>query len=324
MHKGILVLLAELICATGLSQQLSFKFGTPFRRTDLNVRWNVTSNNLPPQVWVYHLLPHPFPSALVSNLVALGGFTSKQMVRSNAHEITFQGPGSSCLGISSHLGAIEYRPKLPRYNATNLANRVPKTGELPALATNFLKELGINVGDIEKRADGSPEFHFGEPFTVYALNRTFVTNVAYRSVGFRRAVDGAPIVGTGVGGDGHIEFGEYGKPSKIILSWRNLERHKVYQTASPHTLIEWIKQGKAVQGRVRMDAPPIDWKTVKNVTITAAKLCYYGGGPFDPSDWLMPFAALWTTVDTGHGTIEVELDCPVIDEDKPLGDHHKP
>jgi hypothetical protein len=316
MHKGILLILFQLICSTGLPQQLSFSFGTPFQRTDLDVRWNVTSNQLPPKVWAYHLLPHPFPASLVSNLIRLGGFTARDLVRSNADEVTFQSPNLACLGVSSRLGAIEYRPKQPHYDAIHLAERVPKLNELPALTTNLLTELGISITDIEKRPDGSPEFHFGEPLTVYAVNRTFVTNIAYRSVGCRRAVDGAPVIGSGAGGDCHIEFGENGKPSKIMLSWRNLERHKAYPTAPPQTLIKWIRQGKAVQGMVRMDAEPIDWKTVKSVTITASKLCYYAGGPFNPSDWLMPFAALWATVDTGKGNVDLEIDCPIIDETK--------
>jgi hypothetical protein len=234
------------------------------------------------------------------------------MVRSNADEITFQGANSSGLGIVSRLGAIEFRPHQRRYDASHLAEHVPQISELPALTTNLLKELGISVSDIEKRGDGSPDFHFGQPFTVYGVKRSFVTNIAYRSVGFRRVVDGAPIVGNGVGGDCHIEFGENGKPTKIMLSWRNLERHKVYPTASPQTLIQWIREGKAVQGMIHMDAESIDWNTVKNVNITRAKLCYYGGGPFEPSNWLTPFVALWATVDRGHGTIDVEIDCPII------------
>jgi hypothetical protein len=310
MFKTSLVILLELMCAACWSQQ--FKFGTPFRRTDLDVRWNVPSNALPSQVWVYHALPHPFSASLVSNLVALGGFTLKDMVRSNGDEITFQGSNSSGLGIVSRLGAIEFRPYRRRYDANHLAEQVPEISKLPALTTNLLKELGIKSADIEKREDGSPDFHFGEPFTVYRVNRSFVTNVAYRSVGFRRVVDGAPVVGNGVGGDCHIEFGEYSKLTKIMLSWRNLERHKVYPTASPQTLIQWIREGKAVQGMIRMDAESIDWKTAKSLTITGARLCYYGGSPFEPSGWLIPFVALWATVDRGHGTIDVEIDCPVI------------
>ena len=310
MLKSGLVILLELVCAAGWSQQ--FKFGTPFRRMDLDVRWNVPSNQIPSQVWVYHLSRHPFSAALVSNLVVLGGFTAKDLVRSNADEITFQGPNSSGLGIISRLGAIEFRPPHRRYDASHLAEHVPQISELPSLTTNLLKELGINVADVEKREDGSPDFHFGQPFTVYRANHSLVTNIAYRSVGFRRVVDGAPVVGNGVGGDCHIEFGEYGKPSKIMLSWRDLERHKVYPTVSPQTIIQWLREGKAVQGMIRMDTEWIDWNRVKSLAITGAILCYYGGSPFEPSDWLTPFVALWGTVDRGHGTIEVEIDCPII------------
>ena len=63
---------------------------------------------------------------------------------------------------------------------------------------------------------------------------------------------------------------------------------------------------------IRMDVESIDWATVKSVTITGAKVCYYGGTPQEPSEWLIPFVALWTTVDRGHGTIDVEIDCPII------------
>lgn len=310
MLKSRFVILFELICATSVSQQ--FKFGTPFQCTDLDVRWNVPSNQIPSQVWVYHLLPHPFSPSLVSNLVSVGGFTPKDMVRSNADEITFQNANSSAFGVVSRLGEIEFRPYHRHYDAGHLAEHIPQMSELPALTTNLLKQLGINVADIEKREDGSPDFHFGQPFTVYRANHSLVTNIAYRSVGFRRAVDGVPIVGNGVGGDCHIEFGEYGKPTKIMLSWRNLERHKLYPTASPNTLMQWIREGKAVQGMIRMDAETIDWRTVKSLTITGAKLCYYGGGTFEPSDWLIPFVELWTSVDRGHGTIDVEIDCPII------------
>jgi hypothetical protein len=36
---------------------------------DLDVRWTVPSNQLPSEVWVYRLLPHPFSPTVVSNLV---------------------------------------------------------------------------------------------------------------------------------------------------------------------------------------------------------------------------------------------------------------
>ena len=256
----------------------------------------------------------------VSNLVALGPFTTENLVRSNIDEILFKKPdGLTTLWISRRLGAINLQSR-NSYGPTNLAEHIPKMTDLMALTTNLLGQLNIRVEDMTRNSDGSPAISFSEPFTVYLVNHTFVTNVGYRAANFRRAVDGARFVGNGAGGDGEIQFGAYGKPTKISLSWRNLERHRFYGTADPDTIRRWIRAGKAVQGMMRMDLEPIDWKSVKSVTITGAKLCYYAGGPFEPSDWLMPFVALWTTVDTGHGKVDVEIDCPIIDESKPLKD----
>jgi len=64
-----------------------------------------------------------------------------------------------------------------------------------------------------------------------------------------------------------------------------------------------------------VNVEPVNWKTVKSLTIKSTRLCSYAGGPFDPSNWLMPFVALWTTVDREHRTIDVEIDCPIIKAD---------
>jgi len=152
---------------------------------------------------------------------------------------------------------------------------VPQESQFPNLTTNFLKEIDIDLSDIEKKADGTPDFHFWSPLTMYSVNRTVLTNIAFRAVNFRRSVAGAWFVGNGAGGDCQIEFGEHGKPSQIRLSWRNLERQKAYPVGAPATILKWIHEGKAVQGMIRMDAESINWRTVKSVSITNAKLCYY-------------------------------------------------
>jgi hypothetical protein len=314
MKKIILLVLLQATWTTGFAQNLSFKFGIAFKRPDLDVRWNVPTNLLPSNVWVYHLLPRKFSPTVLSNLMALGPFTGKEVIRSNANEILFKKTDNlTTLWVSWRLGAIEYEPANP-FGPTNLARDVPEEAQVPQLTTNFLKEIGIDVSEIEKKADGAPDFHVWSPLTMYPVNRVVITNIGFRAVNFRRSVDGATFVGNGAGGNCEIQFGEHGKPSKIRLSWRNLERQNAFPVAKPATLIKWIREGKAVQGMVRMDGEPINCKTAKSLTINQAELCYYAGDPFSPSDWLMPFAALWTSVDTGHGSVDVEIDCPVIDE----------
>jgi hypothetical protein len=304
-----------LFWTTAFSQHLSFKFGTSFQRTDLDVRWNLNTNALPTHVWTYRLLPRAFSPAAVSNLMAFGSFTAKDIIVSNADEMVFKRGNVAALSISARFGSIGFQ-SYKRRELTNLLHDVPKLSDLGRLTTNFLNQVGIDISEIEKRQDGIPDFHFSEPNKFYLVNQTLVTNIEFRSVTFRRAVEGARFVGNGAGGDCEIQFGEHGVPSKIWLSWRNLERGYKDPVASHETMTKWMRQGKAVQGATLSSIPPIDWKRVKSVTVKQAKLCYYGGDQFAPSDWLIPFAALWTTVDTGYSNVEVEIDCPCIDEKK--------
>ena len=316
--KYLVVVLAIMISlTTGFSQTLSFKFGTPFRRTDLDIRWKVATNKIPNRVWVYRLLPNSFSPDTVSYLKSLGSFTDNDRRRSNAGGVLFAKAGSAKnLSISFTIGAVEFQ-SAKYYGPTNLAKNVPPMSEIPALTKGFLREMGISVEDIVKQSDGAPEFHFSESATEYSANHTLITNITFRSVSFRRAVDGADWVGNNTGGDCHVEFGEYGRPATISLSWRKLERYKEYPIGTHSAIIDSIRRGKAVQNMIPMDADPINWATVKSVTVMKAEICYYGGGPFAPSDWLIPFVALWTTVDRGNEKIDVEIDSPIIDQTTP-------
>jgi hypothetical protein len=221
------------------------------------------------------------------------------------------------LVISFPLGAIEY-DVTTRYGPTNLAEEVPDSRQVLKLTKRLLPKLGIALSDLDKKEDGSgPEFHVLNSETEYYVNHTTITNIQERGVSFRRAVDGASFLGAGTGGNGNIWFGDHGKIIKIDLSWRNLERHQSYPTVTVEAMINSIREGKAVQGWLRADSIGIDWPTVKSVTIKGTWPCYDAGDPLNRSDWLHPFAALSTTVDTGRGNVEVEIDCPIIDEPKP-------
>lgn len=316
MKKAIIVSLIIMTWTTGFAQTLSFKFGTPFRQPDLDIRWKTATNMIPSATWIYRLLPNRYSSHTVAYLQSLGSFTDLNRVRSNATGMLFatEGNGKS-LSISFNIGAVEYH-NFNHYSPTNLAKNVPSMDALPVLTKDFLGKMGIKIEDIVKQSDGAPEFHFSESATEFFANHTVITNLTFRAVSFRRSVDGADWVGNNTGGDCHVEFGENSKPTSVSLSWRKLERYKEYPTMMPSAIVESIRRGKAVQNMIPMDADPIDWSSVKSVTVTRAELCYYAGGPFDPSDWLMPFIALWTTVDRGHGTIDVEIDCPIIDMTK--------
>jgi hypothetical protein len=300
--------------ANGFSQELSLK-GTPFRRSDLKIIWNIATNTLPAAVWVYRVLPNRFSPAVISNLLAICSLTEKEKTREDNDWLVFQSRDDSRrrLGLLFPLGSIEYDAQ-PRHGPTNLVMQVPTEAQALELATKIFPELGIDLTDIERKENGSPNLHVFDSETTYFVNNTAVTNTEFRGVRFRRAVDGALVVGAGVGGNCEIRFGDHGKVSKLSVSWRNLQRQNRYELDPPEVLGQRIRDGKAVQGMLVMGAEPIDWKTVRRVTITSAKVCYNGGDTSRPSDWLIPFAALWATVDTGRGNVEVEIDCPAVGE----------
>jgi hypothetical protein len=314
IKRAVSLALLQIVWATGFSQTLSFKFGIPFRRADLDLRWNVPTNSLPSGAWEYQLLPNHFTAEGISNLVALGGFTQKEKTKDDADWLVYNTPNSSRrLGILFPLGSLEYEIR-EKHGPTNLVQVVPSESEALMLTTNWLSKLGISLSEIERGDDGGPNFHIFDSQTTYFVNQQVITNTEFRGVRFRRSVDGASFIGASTGGNCEFRFGDHGKVSQISISWRKIERHKRYATASLDTLARWIRQGKAVQNMLPGDVPGIVWRTVKGVTISKAELSYYGGGPFEPSNWLMPFVALWATVDTTHGKIDVEIDCPIIDE----------
>jgi hypothetical protein len=248
--------------------------------------------------------------------MSLCSFTEKEKVQDDANWLVFRtADGSRRLGILFPLGSIEYDAR-QNYGPTNLIEAVPTENEVLRMAADIFPRCGVSLSEVERRGESSePNFHFFSSLTTYFINRTAITNVEFRGIRFRRAVNGALFVGAGTGGNCEIRFGDHGRICKLSISWRNLERHKALATAGPERMAQWMRQGRAVQGMLPADAEPIDWKTVRRATITGAKICYYAGSLSEPSEWLMPFAALWARVDRGHGTIEVEIDCPIVEHD---------
>ena len=195
---------------------------------------------------------------------------------------------------------------------------VPSENEALRLTKKLLPQLGINLSDIEKEAHSlEPNFHVSDMGVTYFVNHKAITNTEARVVCFGRAVDGISFVSIGTGGDGEIHFGGHSHIIRMLITWRNLERYKAYPTFDPEMIVKSIRDGKAIQGMVPDSVGSIDWKMVKSVTIKKAKPCYYAGGDrFAPSDWLQPYAALWASVETDHGDVDVEIDCPIINEPK--------
>jgi hypothetical protein len=327
MRQTILLVLAQTLWAAALSQTLPFDkhLALPIQRTNLPVRWKAPKTSLPKTLWIYRTGPMAFSPLVVSNLLAVSSFSEKDRKDFGGTNQLFYGNtgGNPNLRLSFADGVIEYRTDdLRNYGPTNLTKGVPATNQLFTMLTNFLPRLGISASELARKENSTaPDVAFVVDQTVFSVNHGFITNVPFRGIRFNRSVDGAELKGEG--GRGEIDYGEYGQIIEIWLEWRNLERVKLFETATPDTIIKWIKEGKGVYWP-HLDGVGneigVDWTTARRVTIKKAMACYWGASVSSqrqrkpaPS-WVHPYALLWATVETGHGNIDVEIGCPVIDE----------
>jgi hypothetical protein len=178
--------------------------------------------------------------------------------------------------------------------------------------------LGIDPSQLAKKNNSSDlrtYSTYAQAVLYKGLNQpAYATNIHMRGVYFIRSIDGVDFVGTGGRGGCMIEFGHNAKVSSITMSWRKLERDKLYPVATPETLLKWIHEGKAV-----CETSPdydIDWSSVKNMTINKVTPYYFGEAYSEPQNVSSPFATIEAAIDTGQTNLTVYLHCPIMDETK--------
>jgi len=328
MKKCFFAFLFSLIGMAGFSQSLPFPTQRVFLQcTNIDVRWKASKHPWPKKLWTYQVKTTKFPSTIASNLMGLSNLTEKdRWGYSSAEGVTYYNSESN-LRIAYSEGEIQYDGGRRRYSETNLAVDVPKTNQLFQLTTNFLPQLGINFSEIPKTKDGRLKIDCTEPeLSMFYVGNTIITNIEYRTASFGRLIDGVecdPHVGSC-----RINFGEHGRIISIWLYWRNVERDKLYQAATPKKIIQWMREGKAGFPRdiyVGMGSEmPIDWSRLKRVTINQATAYNWGETffgerehrPILPSQ-VIPYAMLQATFDMGATNFDASILCPIIDETKP-------
>lgn len=274
---------------------------------NLDVRWTASTKTLPSKVWVYHLLPYHFSAEAISNVIMGCSFTEQEVKARKGNEVYFADKTGRKLSISAS-GSIHFETPEAKFSPTKLAQGVPLMSELPGLATNFVRQIGIPISEVMGYFE-TDKFNFSEPLTMYYVGDTTITNIAFRSIKFRRSVDRIPFVG----GDGaSVDIGEYGKPARIDVTWHDLKRFKSYPTVSQKTIIGFLRQGKTFQGLLPMSIGAIDWSAVKSVTIKKVLPCYFAGN----TENIYPFLVLFATLDNGQESVDVQIECPMIDETK--------
>jgi hypothetical protein len=310
MNKLIFGILIQTVCLTaGFAQSPPWKAnGEKIRpRADLDVRWE-TSSKFPRKVWSYDLLPNNFSAEIISNAMTLCSFTEKDIAAHCPDGMDFQSrDGARKMSISFPSANIHYEIPEPYYSPTNLAANVPTVNELPPIATNVLSKLHIRFSDITGWASTN-SIDCSEPvMTMYYVGDLTITNIAYRSVLFRRVVDGMPIVGEFYG----FNVGEHGRIARLSIQWPNLQRGKSYSVISQKEVLNLLRKGDAIRGPAPQNVGDIDWSSIKSLTIKKAVPSYKMA-----NNSLYPFLSLDVLVDTGHGIVEIGMACPIFNETK--------
>jgi len=301
--------------AAGLSLE---DWGTLFKpNTACEVRWEASTNQLPKTVWVYKIVPSQFPPAVISNVMALGGYSLSNRTNIEGRPFSkdifhFRSPdGVGYLTYAPKYGVIDYLDDTARAKMMEYAESVPGDSEATRLALNWVEKLGLNRSQLSTQP-GSSELRTYKG--IRERGRAGKKEPISRDVYFIRQVDGIDLAGIGNYGGVHIAFGDRGKVAELQLLWPNLERHKEHLVASASRVGEWIKQGRAVitgpnTATVLASAPQLKSLTVKKITPL-----YLGTSIMDePKEFVHPFAELEVIANLGHTNLPVILNCPVAD-----------
>jgi len=324
MNVRFCFLVFQLMWSTAWAGGLSFDgWGASFKPPKTaEVFWAASTHHLPNALWVYRVIPSKFSSAVVSNMMALGGWTMNQRTNIPGRPpsrdkdfLHFGGSNGAELGISSRVGAIEYVNERARASARGRAADVPKEDLTLHLAWEFLKEVEIDPGQFAKDTNGSFKVFRGRE----EQTRNGITEVISRDVYLIRQLDGVEFAGLGNYGGVRISFGDRGKIAEVLVLWPQLDRESSHRLASPKELCQWIKDGKSViaprqtTGEILGQA-----ENLKRITIRSITPLYMGGNemePKQPGDSIHPFAALEVTVNLGHTNLPAVLNCPIIEND---------
>jgi hypothetical protein len=283
----------------------------------LQIVWSVPTNHLPSSVWIYKFVPQTFSPVVVSNLMALGSFTSNDQTNIQGQppfkdkQLTYyrNKTGTRELGIFPPFGFIYFYDHGAEAKKHELAVGVPNDAESYQLGLKYLQLLGVDRSQLATKADTSDLRVVRTVETGGWMDKEHGTNFEQtykRGVYFIRRVNGIDFDGM-VHGGANFEFGNNGKIFRLEMLWKGLEPYELRPTLTSDQLIAGLRAGK---GKWLPFAPD---SNVQKITITEVQPLYRGfaGDDEDGNKFLEPYIRLQTLIDTGSTNIVADFDCSI-------------
>jgi hypothetical protein len=304
-----LIILVGSLCSPAGSFRLEGLEGKTYQpSTNVEIAWAAT-NELPRGLWVYKVIPQTFSMAVVTNLMAIGGFEWKNLVKSPKSRLPdkdlfcFRDKKeywTRCLTIAPTIGWIEYFANDTDSKAP--VEDVPSKVEVEKLALDVLFQMGIDRSLLCYKRNGY-ETIAGK---LSRDGQKLTTNVVSRGISYDRQIDGVRSGGIGF----YIDFESHAKITRFWLEWRNLLPYAAHPTLTTNQIIDEIKAGHAI-GTFSEDLSGLD--QVKKLTVVKMTPYYFDDELYKPFDFTYPYAELELVADFGNtNTTTLYLQCPIL------------
>lgn len=322
--KNVGLILAWMVVATVVTaaEPLLEGYGMRFKPATTNIQWAIT-NELRPSLWTYRRTGEAFSGAMISNIVAVCGFSwgerTNAAVRPRDKKLFYfkRGDGERhYLGIHGPLGRVEFLDE----NAHTVdldSSGVPDDQEARAKALAILEKIGIFQSELARDSLTGRVLVtrlFSEVSGRNKRTGEMDQRVNSRSVYVLRSLDGVNFSGYGTDGGAEITFGNEGKLHEVKILWLPLTRLKEEKVAPPDEILRRIRDGKGFMSPGPL-SDVIYWQPgLQKLIINRVRLFYHGRQDEDenPPEIVYPFAALDVTARYANTNLNTVLNVPVL------------
>ena len=292
--------------------------------TNAPIVWQLQTNHLPKQFWIYQRhLPRIFSATVITNAIVLGSLQSKGYPQPSTNQtcIVAEPPNPCCnvcnFFIDPSEASMEYLS--PNYK-NGSPSGLPSNEDIIERAWECVPQLGLDPAHMIQKS------FFEHSFNADQTEVGSTNFICGRGVFLSRLLDGFSFFSPdnqGTDAEGlSLELGSYGEIRYYCFRWSALERYEQQQTANFKEIGECIKAHKAI---VLASPDEVDYfarlrtlAKAKKLTITEITAVYcdwvFGTIPTSgvPCKFAIPIAELKAIADFGTSNTTVRLISPIL------------